>query len=78
MLGGLMLMAVGAAGLAGWAVGIHFHYPIVLFVVGLVGFFRGLITGNVTGKYRRQIAGGSRTRVCYSAEHLEHGDYMTP
>jgi hypothetical protein len=50
MLGGLMLMAVGAAWfLGGWAVGIHFHYPIVLFVVGLVGFFRGLITGNVTG-----------------------------
>jgi hypothetical protein len=50
MLGGLMLMALGAAWfLGGWALGIHFHYPIVLFIVGLIGFFRGLITGNFAG-----------------------------
>jgi Zn ribbon nucleic-acid-binding protein len=51
MLGGLLLMVIAAvwfvAGLAG---DIIFFYPPVLFVIGLVGFLKGLFTGNVSGR----------------------------
>jgi len=51
MKGGLAMMAVAALWFfGGLAFGIIFYYPPILFVIGLVGFFRGLFTGNVSGR----------------------------
>jgi hypothetical protein len=51
MLGGLAVMAIAVVWFfGGLAIGIRFHHPIYLFIIGLVGFFRGLFKGNVTGK----------------------------
>ncbi len=51
MTGGLTMMAIAAVWFfGGWALGIIFYYPFILFIIGLVGFVRGLFTGNVTGK----------------------------
>ena len=51
VMGGLAMMAIAALWIfVGLKIGIRFHYPIILFIIGLVGFFRGLFTGNVTGK----------------------------
>jgi len=51
MLGGLAMMGIAAVWfLGGLACGIIFYYPPILFVIGLVGFVRGLFTGNVTGR----------------------------
>jgi hypothetical protein len=51
MVGGLAMMAIAAVWfLGGLACGIIFYYPPILFVIGLVGFFRGIVTGNVSGQ----------------------------
>jgi hypothetical protein len=50
-MGGLALMAIAAVWFfGGLAIGIRFHHPIYLFIIGLIGFFRGLFKGNETGK----------------------------
>jgi hypothetical protein len=50
MMGGLAMMAIAAVWFfGGLAVGIIFYYPAILFIIGLVGFVRGLFTGNVSG-----------------------------
>jgi hypothetical protein len=50
MMGGLAMMAIAAVWFfGGLAVGIVFYYPVILFIIGLVGFVRGLFTGNVSG-----------------------------
>ncbi len=55
IVGGLLMMVVAAiwffVGLAGDVV---FIYPPILFIIGLIGFFKGLATGNVAGKRRRR------------------------
>jgi hypothetical protein len=51
MMGGLAMMAIAAVWfLGGLACGIIFYYPPILFVIGAVGFFRGIVTGNVSGQ----------------------------
>jgi hypothetical protein len=51
MTGGLAMMAIAALWFfGGLACGLVFYYPPILFIIGLVGFFRGLFTGNVTGR----------------------------
>jgi len=51
MMGGLAMMAIAALWFFGaLAFGFLFPYPIILFVIGLVGFFRGLVTGNISGR----------------------------
>jgi hypothetical protein len=50
MLGGLAMMAIAAIWFfGGLAAGYIFYYPPILFLIGLWGFFKGLLTGNVTG-----------------------------
>lgn len=50
MLGGLLMMVIALVWFFGglW-LGVLFYYPPILFIIGLVGFFRGLFTGNVSG-----------------------------
>jgi len=51
VLGGLAMMGIAVLWFVlGLACGIIFYYPPVLFVLGLVGVIRGLVTGNVTGR----------------------------
>ncbi len=51
MTGGLAMMAISAVWFfGGLAFGIIFYYPPILFVIGLVGFFRGMFSGNVSGQ----------------------------
>jgi len=51
MMGGLGMMAVAVIWFfGGMAFNVFFPYPLVLFVIGLVGFFRGMFTGNVSGR----------------------------
>ena len=51
VMGGLAMMAIAAVWFfGGLAIGVRFHYPIILFIIGLLGFFRGLFTGNISGK----------------------------
>jgi hypothetical protein len=51
LMGGLAMMALAAVWfVGGLAFGIIFYYPPILFVIGLVGFVRGLFTGNVSGR----------------------------
>jgi len=51
MLGGLAMMGIAVVWFfLGLACGVIFPYPLILFVIGLVGFFRGLFTGNVAGR----------------------------
>jgi hypothetical protein len=50
MVGGLLMMLIAVV----WFVGaaffdIWFIYPPILFIIGLVGFVRGLFTGNISG-----------------------------
>ena len=50
MMGGLVMMVIAAVWFfGGLAIGIRFFYPPILFIIGLVGFVRGLFTGNVSG-----------------------------
>lgn len=51
MVGGLVMMLIGGVWFfGGLAVGYIFFYAPILFVIGLVGFVRGLFTGNVAGR----------------------------
>jgi hypothetical protein len=51
MLGGLAMMGIAALWFVlGLACGYIFFYPPILFVIGLIGFFRGLFNGNITGR----------------------------
>jgi phage FluMu protein Com len=51
MLGGLAMMGIAVLWFfVGLACGVIFYYPPILFVIGLVGFFRGLFTGNIAGR----------------------------
>jgi hypothetical protein len=51
MMGGLSMMAIAALWFfGGLAFGIIFYYPVILFVIGVVGFFRGMFSGNVSGR----------------------------
>jgi hypothetical protein len=51
MMGGLTMMAIAALWLfVGLYFGRLFFYPVILFIIGLVGFFRGLFTGNIVGR----------------------------
>ena len=50
MAGGIVMMVIAVVWfVAGWAAGIIFYYPPVLFLIGLFGFFKGLLSGNVAG-----------------------------
>lgn len=58
ILGGLAMMAIAViwfvVGLmAGWI----FYYPPILFVIGLIGFIRGLFQGNVKGQQQHRPPG---------------------
>jgi len=51
MMGGLGMMAIAAVWfIGGWMCGIIFYYPPILFIIGLIGFFKGLFTGNISGR----------------------------
>jgi hypothetical protein len=51
MKGGLTMMAIAAVWFfGGLAFGIIFYYPPILFIIGLVGFFRGMFTGSASGR----------------------------
>jgi hypothetical protein len=47
--GGVMMLIAVVWFAAGWAAGYIFFYPPVLFVIGLFGLVKGLLTGNVSG-----------------------------
>jgi hypothetical protein len=50
MMGGLLMMVIGAVWFfGGLAFGLIFWYAPILFVIGLVGFIRGMFTGNIAG-----------------------------
>jgi len=50
MMGGLLMMLLaGVWFVAGLYCGFIFYYPPILFLIGLVGFVRGLFTGNISG-----------------------------
>ena len=51
MLGGLVMMLIGGVWFfGGLFFGIIFYYAPILFLIGLVGFVRGLFTGNIAGR----------------------------
>jgi len=51
MMGGLAMMGIAVVWFfGGLAFDIIFYYPPNLFIIGLVGFVRGLFTGNVSGR----------------------------
>jgi hypothetical protein len=51
MLGGIAMMAFAAVWLVVGLMLEHiFIYPLILFIVGLVAFIRGIITGNIVGE----------------------------
>jgi hypothetical protein len=52
MLGGLLMMLIGGVWFVAGLVLIDriFIYAPILFIIGLVGFVRGLFTGNVAGR----------------------------
>lgn len=50
MIGGALMMIIAVVWfIVGWAAGVIFFYPPILFIIGLFGFLKGLFTGNVTG-----------------------------
>ena len=50
VLGGVVMMLIAVVWFGiGWAAGYIFFYPPVLFVIGLFGLVKGLLTGNVSG-----------------------------
>jgi hypothetical protein len=50
VMGGLTMMAIAAVWfIAGYAAGIIFFYPPILFLIGLYAFFKGLVVGNLNG-----------------------------
>jgi LSD1 subclass zinc finger protein len=51
MMGGLAMMAIAAIWFfGGLAFDVIFFYPLILFVIGVVGFVKGMLTGNIAGK----------------------------
>jgi hypothetical protein len=51
VLGGIIMMAIALVWfVGGWIMGIIFFYPPILFVIGLVAFIKGAVTGNIAGK----------------------------
>ncbi len=49
--GGLLMMIIAAVWFfAGLYVGYIFFYPPILFVIGLFGFLKGVLTGNLVGE----------------------------
>lgn len=51
VIGGLIMMVIAVVWfVAGLKADIIFFYPPILFVIGLFGFLKGLLTGNLTGK----------------------------
>ncbi|MFH1378376.1 MAG: hypothetical protein ABIH86_06460 [Planctomycetota bacterium] len=67
LVGGILMM-LGAViwFVVGWMGGIIFFYPPILFIMGLYGALKGLLTGNIAGKKtnrrpaRRSVSGESR------------------
>ncbi|MCY2931469.1 MAG: hypothetical protein NTV86_18665 [Planctomycetota bacterium] len=50
VLGGLLMMVIAVVWFVlGWKAGRIFFYPPILFVIGLFGFLKGLVTGNFAG-----------------------------
>ena len=50
MLGGLAMMGIAVVWfVGGYAAGFIFYYPPVLFLIGLYGFGKGLLSGNIAG-----------------------------
>lgn len=51
MLGGIVMMLIAAVWfVVGWMAGIIFFYPPILFIIGLIAFVKGAVTGNIAGK----------------------------
>ena len=50
-MGGLAMMGIAVVWFfGGLAFDVIFYYPVILFIIGVVGFIRGLFTGNLAGK----------------------------
>ena len=50
VVGGITMMAIAVVWfVVGYAAGYIFYYPPILFVIGLFGFIKGLVTGNING-----------------------------
>lgn len=50
VVGGLVMMAIAVVWFVlGMKAGIIFYYPPILFVIGVYGFFKGLVQGNLSG-----------------------------
>lgn len=55
VVGGLAMMLIAVVWfVAGLYADYIFYYPPILFLIGLVGFIQGLVTGNVAGKKKRR------------------------
>ena len=51
VLGGITMMVIAVVWfVGGYAAGIIFYYPPVLFLIGIYAFIKGLFTGNASGK----------------------------
>lgn len=51
VLGGAIMMVIAIVWfVAGWAAGVIFFYPPILFIIGLFALIKGLVTGNLAGK----------------------------
>lgn len=55
VVGGLLMMAIAVVWfvgglMAGWI----FFYPPILFIIGLIALFKGMLDGNVAGNRRRR------------------------
>ena len=50
MVGGIAMMVIAVVWFGlGWMAGIIFYYPPILFLIGVFGLLKGLLTGNVSG-----------------------------
>ena len=51
IVGGICMMAIGAVMLiAGHIAGVFFYYAPIILGIGVFAFFKGIITGNISGK----------------------------
>ena len=51
VLGGIIMMVIAVVWfVVGYIVGYIFYYPLILFIIGLFAFLKGLFTGNLAGK----------------------------
>ncbi len=51
MVGGILMMVIAVVWfVVGYVAGWVFYYPPILFLIGLYAFFKGMFTGNVSGK----------------------------